>query len=84
MGFQDTLDAIVECIPNQPQTLLLSETKPKKIAERAERVLSIPEMIKVEEEQTKSTIKHYFYMLDNYKQRFNRLKLVLLKFQQEG
>ena len=54
MGFQDTLDAIVECIPNQRQTLLFSATYPKSIAAVAERVLSNPEMIKVEEEQTKS------------------------------
>ena len=84
MGFQDTLDAIVESIPNQRQTLLFSATYPKSIAAIAERVLSNPEMIKVEEEQTKSTIKQYFYKLDNNKQRFNTLKLLLLKFQPES
>ena len=59
MGFQDTLDAIIECIPTNRQTLLFSATFPKSIEAIAKRVLSNPEMIKVEEQQEKSTIKQY-------------------------
>ena len=40
------------------------------------RVLSNPEMIKVEEQQEKSTIKQYFYKMDNNKQRYPTLKLL--------
>jgi ATP-independent RNA helicase DbpA len=80
MGFQDTLDAIIECIPQNRQTLLFSATFPRAIEAIAKRVLKNPEMIKVEEEQEKSTIKQYFYKMDNNKQRYSTLKLLLLKF----
>ncbi len=80
MGFQDTLDAIIERIPQNRQTLLFSATFPRAIEAIAKRVLKNPEMVKVEEEQAKSTIKQYFYKLDNNKQRYPTLKLLLLKF----
>jgi len=80
MGFQDTLDAIIERIPQNRQTLLFSATFPRAIEAIAKRVLKNPEMIKVEEEQEKSTIKQYFYKMDNNKQRYPTLKLLLLKF----
>ncbi|MEL0641846.1 ATP-dependent RNA helicase DbpA [Pseudoalteromonas aliena] len=80
MGFQDTLDAIIERIPQNRQTLLFSATFPRAIEAIAKRVLKNPEMIKVEEEQAKSTIKQYFYKMDNNKQRYPTLKLLLLKF----
>ena len=65
MGFQDTLDAIIERIPQNRQTLLFSATFPRAIEAIAKRVLKNPEMVKVEEEQAKSTIKQYFYKMDN-------------------
>jgi len=80
MGFQDTLDAIIECIPQNRQTLLFSATFPRAIEAIAKRVLKTPETIKVEEEQAKSTIKQYFYKMDNNKQRYSTLKLLLHKF----
>ncbi|MBB1387318.1 ATP-dependent RNA helicase DbpA [Pseudoalteromonas sp. SG45-5] len=80
MGFQDTLDAIIERIPTNRQTLLFSATFPRAIEAIAKRVLKNPEMVKVEEEQAKSTIKQYFYKMDNNKQRYPTLKLLLLKF----
>ena len=80
MGFQDTLDAIIERIPTNRQTLLFSATFPRAIEAVAKRVLSNPVMVKVEEEQAKSTIKQYFYKMDNNKQRYPTLKLLLLKF----
>ncbi|WP_024594868.1 MULTISPECIES: ATP-dependent RNA helicase DbpA [Pseudoalteromonas] len=80
MGFQDTLDAIIERIPQSRQTLLFSATFPRAIEAIAKRVLKNPEMVKVEEEQAKSTIKQYFYKMDNNKQRYPTLKLLLLKF----
>ncbi|WP_351012001.1 DEAD/DEAH box helicase, partial [Shewanella sp. S1-58-MNA-CIBAN-0166] len=70
MGFQDTLDAIIERIPTNRQTLLFSATFPRAIEAVAKRVLSNPVMVKVEEEQAKSTIKQYFYKMDNNKQRY--------------
>ncbi|WP_350649909.1 DEAD/DEAH box helicase, partial [Pseudomonas sp. HY13-MNA-CIBAN-0226] len=50
MGFQDTLDAIIERIPTNRQTLLFSATFPRAIEAVAKRVLSNPVMVKVEEE----------------------------------
>jgi len=48
MGFQETLDAIVQQLPKERQTLLFSATFPDKITSLAGRLLKDPQQIKVE------------------------------------
>jgi len=49
MGFQSALDAIVEQVPKQRQTLLFSATFPDQIQKIAQRIMKQPIMTKVEE-----------------------------------
>lgn len=79
MGFQDTLDEIVELLPPTRQNLLFSATYPARIEQVAKRVMTAPEMIKVEEITEPNTIKQQFFLLENSKLRLNSLKLLLLQ-----
>lgn len=78
MGFQETLDAIVERLPKQRQTLLFSATFPDKIAGLAKRFLRDPQQIKVEGKHTASSIEQHFFKLNNEAERFTALRLLLL------
>ncbi|MBE0507947.1 MAG: ATP-dependent RNA helicase DbpA [Marinospirillum sp.] len=80
MGFQETLDAIVEQLPNQRQTLLFSATFPEKIASLSARFLRDPQRITVEAGHDASSIRQHFYRLPSEKQRFEALQLLLLHF----
>ena len=48
MGFQDTIDIIIEQVPKARQTLLFSATYPDEIQSIAERVMLKPVMARVE------------------------------------
>ncbi|SFB86523.1 ATP-dependent RNA helicase DbpA [Marinospirillum celere] len=80
MGFQDTLDAIVEQLPKTRQTLLFSATFPEKIASLAARYLNKPERVTVEAEHDSSSIRQHFYRLKSEKQRLDALQQLLLHF----
>jgi len=51
MGFEAALDNIVERTPLDRQTLLFSETFPKKIQEISESIMNVPVIIKVSTEE---------------------------------
>jgi len=78
MGFQSALDAIVEQVPKQRQTLLFSATFPDQIQKIAQRIMKQPVMAKVEETHDSSSIKQYFYTVENTGHRFTALQLLLL------
>lgn len=84
MGFQDTLDAIIARVPAHRQTLLFSATFPRSINAIAQRVLSHPVSVKVDEVQTQSTISQHVYKVDDNRQRYQALKLLLLHFQPQS
>lgn len=79
MGFQDALDAIVEKAPSDRQTLLFSATFPKKIQAIASRVMTNPEMIEVASTHDDSSIKQHFYKVENFGERLDALRLLLLE-----
>lgn len=81
MGFQPALDAIVERVPRQRQTLLFSATYPPQIKQITDRVMRQPTLIQVESRQTESTIEQHFYRVTDQKHRFLALRLLLLKYQ---
>lgn len=64
MGFQEALDAILEYVPSQRQTLLFSATFPSSIKAIAERLMQAPKHIVVEAIQSESTIRQRFYKID--------------------
>ena len=81
MGFQDTIDQIIEQVPTQRQTLLFSATYPDEIADIAKRVMKNPTMVEAPSIEEKNTIKQYFYHTETDDQRMSALRLLLAKHQ---
>ena len=65
MGFQETLDMIIEQIPKKRQTLLFSATFPENIRSVAKRVMNKPIKIHVESIHDSVTIKQSFYKVND-------------------
>jgi ATP-independent RNA helicase DbpA len=79
MGFQPSLDAIIEQIPQQHQTLLFSATFPDQIKTIAERIMTDPVMAKVTSMHDESIIEQHFYKVNDDEQRRTALRLLLLQ-----
>ncbi len=63
MGFQSTVDAIVDHLPKERQTLLFSATQTKKVSDLARLSLKDPEYVSVHEDAssaTPSTLQHNY------------------------
>ncbi|ABD79909.1 ATP-dependent RNA helicase DbpA [Saccharophagus degradans] len=84
MGFQAALDAIIETMPKQRQTLLFSATFPEEIQAIASRIMTAPVMTQVESTHDTSTIKQRFYKVDNDDQRLLAVRLLLLQHKPES
>jgi ATP-independent RNA helicase DbpA len=80
MGFQDSLDNIMEDIPDQRQTLLLSATYPKQIASIAARYLIEPVVVKVESSHDHESIEEHFYELTE-EERLDAVHRILMQYQ---
>lgn len=78
MGFQKTLDAILEQLPSQRQTLLFSATFPPQIEELAQRITNNAEFVKVSQAQDQVRIDERFYEVSNDSARLHALQLLLL------
>lgn len=83
MGFQPALDAITEYVPTQRQTLLFSATFPKQIQAIANRIMCDPAVVKVESAHDETSIKQYFYKV-NEGERLTALRLLLLHYRPES
>jgi len=64
MGFLPSLDAIVEYLPAQRQTLLFSATYPDQIKTIADRIMRSPEFVKVESTHKTSDIRQHFFEVE--------------------
>jgi len=84
MGFQPSLDAIVEQIPAKRQTLLFSATYPDQIQSIAKRIMVEPVMAQVESTHDKSTIQQHFFKVSDNAERMTALRLLLLKYRPES
>jgi len=84
MGFQDTLDRILDCLPTKRQTLLFSATYPAQIQKIAERVMTKPEMIKIEADHDDRSIEQKFYRVDNNTDRQELLARILACYRPEA
>jgi len=80
MGFQTTLDAIVEKIPDQRQTLLFSATFPDKIQSIAKRIMQAPVMVKVADTHDGGSIEQHLYEVQDDQDRLTAVRLLLLHF----
>lgn len=79
MGFQATLDAIVDKMPKQRQTLLFSATYPDEIRAIAKRVMVQPELLQLREQHSASSIKQSFYKLRDNSERAEAVARLLLE-----
>ncbi len=61
MGFQATVDAILEATPRERQTLLFSATYPPEIQAIADRVMKSPQVVSIAEPESQSTIEQRFF-----------------------
>lgn len=84
MGFQASLDAIIELTPKRRQTLLFSATFPEQIKSIAKRIMSEPVMAKVTSTHDDNIIKQHFYKVNDDEQRLLLLRLLLLKHRPES
>jgi len=84
MGFQPSLDAIVEQLPRTRQTLLFSATYPDQIQSISKRIMADPVMVEVESTHDKSTIQQHFFKVNGDKERMTALQLLLQKYQPES
>jgi ATP-independent RNA helicase DbpA len=84
MGFQDTLDRIIEQLPKARQTLLFSATFPDQIQSVAERIMIEPVMAKVNSTHDSDTIRQRFYQVPDDLDRLTALRLILLKFRPDS
>jgi ATP-independent RNA helicase DbpA len=84
MGFQDVLDAIIEKIPAQRQTLLFSATFPPKIESVAKRIMTDPVMVQVESTHDDDSIQQHLYKINDESERMTALRLLLLKNRPES
>ena len=69
MGFQDTVDTIIDATPQQRQTLLFSATYPKEIKAISERVMQSPQVVAVKEQHSEVTIEQRFFEVEDEIQR---------------
>ncbi len=84
MGFQPSLDAIIEKIPGKRQTLLFSATFPDQIQSMAKRVMTKPEMVKVDAVHEATSIEQHFYKVTDNRQRLTALRLLLMQYAPES
>jgi ATP-independent RNA helicase DbpA len=81
MGFQEALDAIMEQMPVERQTMLFSATFPAQIKQISERIMTDPAMVQVESTHDNSTIQqHYYQIEEGSDQRRLALRLLLLHY----
>ncbi len=84
MGFQPALDAIMQAMPVNKQTLLFSATVPAQIEKISKAVMSAPVMVKVETRHQRDQIAQHFFACETNKARIEALLRVLLNSQPES
>jgi ATP-independent RNA helicase DbpA len=83
MGFQDTIDAIIEKTPDQRQTMLFSATYPKQIKKIANAIMTDPVMVKAPALHDSTVIKQHFYSITE-PYRLTGLRLILQHFRPDS
>lgn len=80
MGFQEALDAIIEHVPKERQTLLFSATYPDEIKIIAERIMVEPALVQVASTHDNASIQQHFFELDARTERLTALRILLLNY----
>ncbi|VAW89806.1 ATP-dependent 23S rRNA helicase DbpA [hydrothermal vent metagenome] len=81
MGFQPSLDAIIDCAPKQRQTLLFSATYPDEIKSIAKRIMKKPVVVQVDATHGSDSIRQHLFKVDaGGGARFKALRLLLQQY----
>jgi len=78
MGFQKTLEAIIDVMPSKRQTMLFSATYPKGIKDIANSIMQNPVVAEVAPTQDTVRVDQAFFLVENEKDRLQSLKLLIL------
>lgn len=78
MGFEDSIDSIIDRVPAKRQTLLFSATYPQQIQSIAGRIMNKPVMATVTEGHDNNSIRQQFYPITDNRHRLDALQLLLL------
>lgn len=86
MGFEESLETIVELIPGQRQTLLFSATYPDEIRSIANRIMTAPIVVEADSGHTAESIQQFFYQFSSNGsgKRLTALRLVLRHYRSES
>lgn len=84
MGFQSALDAIIEQIPAQRQTLLFSATFSQQIQSIAKRIMRDPVSVEAATTHDNSSIQQHLYKVDDDNERLTAVRLLLMKHRPES
>ncbi len=84
MGFQASIDAIIEQTPSQRQTLLFSATFPNKIKSITREIMKNPVLVQVASTHDENIIEQHFYKVAGNDERLTALQLLLLQHQPES
>lgn len=84
MGFQDALDAIIEQLPANRQTLLFSATFPQQIQSIAKRIMIEPVTVQVASTHDNNTIQQQAYKVGENIDRLTAVRLLLMQHNPES
>ena len=84
MGFQESIDNIIEAMPAKRQTLLFSATFPESIQSIARRVMIEPVTVQVESMHSEDSIEQYFFQVEDNKALMTALRLLLMQYKPES
>ena len=79
MGFQQTIDKIIQQMPRNRQSLLFSATYPDEIADIAKYIMRQPIIVTAPQAHEATTIVQYFYKINSTAERAGALRLLLAK-----
>ncbi|MRX26705.1 ATP-dependent RNA helicase DbpA [Kangiella sp. HZ709] len=79
MGFQPSIDAIMQYTPSKRQTLIFSATFPKEIESISKRVMRNPKHVQIESDHIDSDIAQKFYKVNDDTHRLTATRLLLLE-----
>ena len=79
MGFEKTIDAIVDQVPTERQTLLFSATYPEQIQAVTRRIMHDPTIVRVDTKHDDASIEQHFFRVQDDTHRLIALRLILLQ-----
>ena len=84
MGFQSSLDAIIEQMPAHKQTLCFSATFPEQIQSIARRIMTDPVMVQIASTHDDSSIQQHLFKVKDNAHRVTVVRLLLQHYRPES